>query len=57
MLEQCMVLFTPDDIMGWYNKLIAKKYDGSQHRTSLGRQPLSREITDLLIRFKKEHPH
>ncbi len=56
MLEQCTVLFTPDTIMGWYNKLIAHKYDGSQHRTSPGRPHLSQEITDLVIRFKKENP-
>ena len=34
MLERCTVLFTADTIIGWYNKLIAEKYDGSQHRTS-----------------------
>jgi len=56
MLDQCTVLFTPDTIMGWYNKLIAQKYDGSQHRTSPGRPHLSQEITDLVIQFKKENP-
>lgn len=29
MLEHCTVLFTPDTVMRWYNKLIAEKYDGS----------------------------
>ena len=29
MLERCTVLFTADTIIGWYNKLIAEKYDGS----------------------------
>ena len=29
MLEDCTVLFTVDTILGWYNKLIAQKYDGS----------------------------
>ena len=29
MLEDCTVLFTGDTVIGWYNKLIAKKYDGS----------------------------
>lgn len=56
MLEQCTVLFTPDTIMGWYNKLIAQKYDGSQHRTSPGRPQLSQDIIDFVIRFKKENP-
>jgi len=39
MLEQCTVLFTPDTILGWFRKLIAEKYDGSQHRTSPGQLP------------------
>ena len=26
-------LVTPDTILGWYRKLIAKKYDGSQRRS------------------------
>ena len=29
MLEQCTVLFTPDTVIRWFNKLIAEKYDGS----------------------------
>src|SRR5207253_3155187 len=27
----------PDTILGWYRKLIARKFDGSKHRTYLGR--------------------
>jgi len=34
MLEQCTELFTVDTIMRWYRQLVAKKYDGSQNRTS-----------------------
>lgn len=56
MLEHCTVLFTPDTIMGWYNTLVAQKYDGSQNRASPGRPQLSQEIIDLVIRFKKENP-
>ena len=29
MLEKCTVLFTPDTILRWFNRLIADKYDGS----------------------------
>lgn len=56
MLERCTVLFTADTIIGWYNKLIAEKYDGSQHRTSPGRPKLNSEIVHLVIRFKEENP-
>ncbi len=55
MLEQCTVLFTPDTIIGWYNKLIAEKYDGSQNRGKVGRPQITPEIIDLVIKFKKEN--
>ncbi len=56
MLERCTVLFTADTIIGWYNKLIAEKYDGSKNRTSPGRPKLNSEIVHLVIRFKEENP-
>lgn len=52
-LERCTVLFTPDTIMRWYNKLIAQKYDGSKQRGKPGRPQISQEIVDLVIKFKK----
>ena len=56
MLEQCTVLFTPDTILEWFRKLIAEKYDGSQHRTSPGRPRITEEIVNLVIKFKEENP-
>jgi len=56
MLEQCTVLFTADTIMGWYNKLISQKYDGSHNRTKPGRPQITDEIVNLVIRFKEENP-
>lgn len=56
MLEQCTVLFTVDTIMGWYNKLISQKYDGSHNRTKPGRPQITEEIVNLVIRFKEENP-
>ncbi len=56
MLEQCTELFTPDTVIGWYNKLIAEKYDGSSNRGKVGRPPISPEIVKLVIKFKKESP-
>lgn len=55
MLEQCTVLFTPDTILGWFNKLIAQKYNGSQNRSKVGRPQISHEIAQLVIKFKKEN--
>jgi putative transposase len=56
MLEQCTVLFTPDTVMRWYNKLISEKYDGSSNRGKVGRPPITPEIVNLVIKFKKENP-
>ena len=56
MLEQCTELFTVDTIMRWYRQLVAKKYDGSQNRTSPGRPQIGQEIVNLVIRFKEENP-
>ena len=56
MLEQCTVLFTPDTVLRWFNKLIAQKYDGSSKRDKVGRPQMTPEIVALVIRFKKENP-
>ena len=56
MRERCTVLFTADTIIGWYNKLIAEKYDGSKNRTRVGRPRITEEIVDLVIMFKEENP-
>lgn len=56
MLEKCTMLFTPDTIIGWYNKLIAKKYDGTYNRCKVGRPQVTPEIIELIIQLKKENP-
>ncbi len=55
-LEQFTVLFAPDTIIGWYNKLIAQKYDGTYNRGKVGRPQITLEIVNLIIKFKKENP-
>jgi putative transposase len=55
-LERCTELFTVDTVIGWYQKLIADKYDGSQNRVYAGRPPITEEIVNLVIRFKQENP-
>ena len=46
-------LVTPDTILGWYRKLIAKKYDGSQHRRP-GRPRVPEEIACLVVRIASD---
>ena len=47
-------LFSPATILGWYRKLVAKKYDGSANRKG-GRQKVSQDIIDMVIRMAKEN--
>jgi putative transposase len=44
----------PDTILGWYRKLVARKFDGSARRGP-GRPRLKREIEGLIIRMAKEN--
>ena len=48
-------LVTPDTILRWYRKLIAKKYDGSKHRQP-GRPRTPAEPASLVVRIATENP-
>ena len=48
-LEQVAFVAKPETILGWYRKLIARKFDGSKRRTYPGRPAISREITELVV--------
>ncbi len=45
----------PDTILGWYRRLIARKFDGSKARRYPGRPRIDREIEDLVVRMAKEN--
>ena len=45
----------PDTILGWYRKLIARKFDGSKARRGPGRPRIKREIEQLIIRIASEN--
>ena len=47
-------LFSPDTIIGWYCKLVAKKYDGSANREG-GRPKVSQEIIDLVLQLARQN--
>ena len=55
-LQEVGTLFTPDTILRWHQILIAKKWDYSERRKSVGRPPVSQEIIDLVLRFARENP-
>src|SRR5438128_5591962 len=48
LLAQVATIVTPETLLAWHRKLIAKKYDGSAYRTP-GRPPTATEISDLVV--------
>jgi hypothetical protein len=55
-LQEVGTLFTPDTILRWHRMLIAKKWDFSERRKSVGRPPVAQEVVDLVLRFARENP-
>ncbi|MCB9926503.1 MAG: transposase [Planctomycetaceae bacterium] len=55
-LEEVGTLFTPDTILRWHRKLVAAKHDYSDRRKKVGRQALSHEIVQLVVRMATENP-
>ena len=55
-LEDIAVSAKPDTILGWYRKLIANKFDGSQMRRTHGRPRMDEEMENLVVRMAKENP-
>jgi hypothetical protein len=45
----------PDAILAWYRKLVARKFDGSNARRSLGRPRIKPEVEQLIVRMAKEN--
>jgi Homeodomain-like domain/Integrase core domain len=45
----------PDTIMGWYRKLVARKFDGSKSRRYPGRPKIDHDIELLIVRIAKEN--
>ena len=45
----------PDAILGWYRKLVARKFDGSKARRYPGRPRIRREIEQLIVRMASEN--
>ncbi len=55
-LEEFGTLFTPDTILRWHRMLVAKKWDYSERRKSVGRPRVKQEIVDLVRRLARENP-
>jgi putative transposase len=46
----------PDTLLRWYRELIAKKFDGSRFRQSVGRPLVDVEMERLVVRMARENP-
>jgi transposase InsO family protein len=56
LLGEIATLFTPDTILRWHHRLVAKKWDYSQRRQKKpGRPPLAAEVVELVVRLAKEN--
>ena len=55
-LGQIDTLVTPDTLLAWHRKLIAKKYDGSAKRGS-GRPRIMQEIEALIVGMARDNPN
>ena len=54
-LTQVAGIVTPDTILRWYRRLIAKKYDGSARRRR-GRPMTRQDVAELVVRMAVDNP-
>src|SRR5262249_40806164 len=45
----------PDTILGWYRKLVARKFDGPKARRGPGRPRIRREVEQRIVRMAEEN--
>ena len=45
----------PDTVLAWHRKLVAQKFDGSNHRQYPGHPPVSSEVEALVVRMAREN--
>ena len=54
-LEDVANAAKPDNIMGWYRRLVARKFDGSKSRRYPGRPRIDGEIEQWVVRMAREN--
>jgi hypothetical protein len=55
LLSEVACVAKPETILGWYRRLVARKFDGSKHRSYPGRPRVSAEIEALIVRMAEEN--
>jgi hypothetical protein len=53
-LKEVAGIVTPETLLAWHRKLIARKYDGTTHRGS-GRPRTASQIESLVVRMAQEN--
>ena len=54
-LAEVAVVARPDTILRWFGKLVARKFDGSRLRQTVGRPGVSSAIENLIVRMAREN--
>ena len=54
-LEEVAQIVRPETILGWHRRLIAKKFDGSNERSSPGRPHTDKAIEELILKMAREN--
>jgi putative transposase len=54
-LEEVATIVTPETLLAWHLKFIAKKFDGSQQRKTLGRPTIDVGLEALVVRLAQEN--
>lgn len=56
-LRELAGIVTPETILWWHRRLVAKKWDYSDQRgAQVGRPEIAQEIVDLVLKFARENP-
>jgi putative transposase len=54
-LKEVASIVIPETILAWHRQLVAKKFDGSQHRRLPGRPKIDEELEALVVRIAQEN--
>ena len=55
-LDKLAKIVRPDTLLRWHRELIARKWDHSDKRQSVGRPRIRQQIVDLALRMAQENP-
>ena len=55
-LKEISCIVKPETILEWFRKLVAKKFDGSRFRKTVGRPRIDHELEAIVLKFVAENP-